>query len=120
MKLSEGVEQAIHCTAFLAGLSEDGVLSWRQHRLNSRRIDELPPQASAGAFRRRDRRNDAGRSERWISAGQGATKDITMLDIVLAVEGPAPAFRCAEIRQRGRIHSWARYFTQALKSTPRC
>ncbi|WP_421637204.1 RrF2 family transcriptional regulator, partial [Enterobacter ludwigii] len=27
MKLSEGVEQAIHCTAFLAGLSEDGVLS---------------------------------------------------------------------------------------------
>ncbi len=27
MKLSEGVEQAIHCVAFLAGLSEDGVLS---------------------------------------------------------------------------------------------
>lgn len=27
MKLSEGVEQAIHCTAFLAGLSENGVLS---------------------------------------------------------------------------------------------
>lgn len=27
MKLSEGVEQAIHCTAFLAGLSEDGVMS---------------------------------------------------------------------------------------------
>lgn len=27
MKLSEGVEQAFHCTAFLAGLSEHGVLS---------------------------------------------------------------------------------------------
>jgi Rrf2 family protein len=26
---------------------------------------------------------------------------ISLLDIVLAVEGPAPAFRCNEIRQRG-------------------
>jgi Rrf2 family protein len=26
---------------------------------------------------------------------------ITLLDVVLAVEGPEPAFRCSEIRQRG-------------------
>jgi DNA-binding IscR family transcriptional regulator len=26
---------------------------------------------------------------------------ITLLDIVLAIEGPAPAFRCSEIRRRG-------------------
>ncbi|MNL43320.1 hypothetical protein D3C87_1658270 [compost metagenome] len=35
-----------------------------------------------------------------------------MLDIVLAVEGPAPAFRCAEIRQRGPNPLPARYFTK--------
>ncbi|MGO7845345.1 RrF2 family transcriptional regulator, partial [Rhizobium johnstonii] len=28
-----------------------------------------------------------------------APKEISLLDIVLAVEGSAPAFRCAEIRQ---------------------
>ena len=27
--------------------------------------------------------------------------EITMLDVVLAVEGPEPAFRCSEIRQQG-------------------
>jgi len=29
------------------------------------------------------------------------TEKITLLDIVLAVEGAQPAFRCTEIRQRG-------------------
>jgi Rrf2 family protein len=28
-------------------------------------------------------------------------KKITVLDVVLAIEGPEPAFRCTEIRQRG-------------------
>jgi len=27
--------------------------------------------------------------------------EITLLDVVLAIEGPDPAFRCSEIRQRG-------------------
>ena len=31
----------------------------------------------------------------------GPADQITLLDIVLAVEGPEPAFRCAEIRRRG-------------------
>jgi Rrf2 family protein len=39
-------------------------------------------------------------------------KDITLLDIVLAVEGPAPAFRCAEIRQRGPNPLPGRYFAR--------
>jgi Rrf2 family protein len=37
---------------------------------------------------------------------------ITLLDIVLAVEGPQPAFRCAEIRQRGPNPLPGRYFTK--------
>jgi Rrf2 family protein len=35
---------------------------------------------------------------------------ITLLDIVLAVEGPAPAFRCNEIRQRGPNPAPDRFF----------
>jgi DNA-binding IscR family transcriptional regulator len=30
-----------------------------------------------------------------------APEDISVLDVVLAIEGPAPAFECTEIRQRG-------------------
>jgi Rrf2 family protein len=30
---------------------------------------------------------------------------ISLLDVVLAVEGSAPAFRCTEIRKRGPIHA---------------
>lgn len=40
------------------------------------------------------------------------TDKITLLDIVLAVEGPQPAFRCAEIRQRGPNPLPGRYFTK--------
>ena len=39
-------------------------------------------------------------------------EEITLLSIVLAVEGPAPAFRCAEIRQRGPNPLPGRYFTK--------
>jgi DNA-binding IscR family transcriptional regulator len=38
--------------------------------------------------------------------------DITLLDIVLSVEGPAPAFRCSEIRQRGPNPLPSRYFAK--------
>jgi DNA-binding IscR family transcriptional regulator len=35
---------------------------------------------------------------------------ITLLDIVVAVEGPEPAFRCAEIRQRGPLPVASHFF----------
>lgn len=42
--------------------------------------------------------------------GARAPEEITLLDIVLAVEGPEPAFRCNEIRLRGpnslRLQTW--------------
>jgi Rrf2 family protein len=44
-------------------------------------------------------------------------EDISLLDIVLAVEGPAPAFRCAEIRQRGPNPLPQRYFTKPCQVT---
>ncbi len=99
MKLGDGVEATIHCTTMLAGLSEGAVLSAaalaEYHGVSSSYLVKhlktlvasgilVSTPGPAGGYR-------LGRDP----------KDITLLDVVLAVEGPEPAFRCAEIRQRG-------------------
>ncbi len=33
-------------------------------------------------------------------------REITLLDVVTAIEGPSPAFRCAEIRGQGPAGAW--------------
>lgn len=99
MKLGEGVEAAIHCAAMLAGVEGEATMpgaamaeafglspSYLLKHLNmlgAARILESVP-GPAGGYRL------ARPAER-----------ITLLDIVLAVEGREPAFRCGEIRQRG-------------------
>lgn len=101
MKLSDGVEAAIHCAATLAGLEGGATLpagalaeafglspSYLLKHLNalsSARILESVP-GPAGGYRL-----------------ARPAKAITLLDIVLAVEGPQPAFRCADIRKRGPV-----------------
>ncbi|UCI09816.1 RrF2 family transcriptional regulator [Mesorhizobium sp. B1-1-8] len=101
MKLGEGVEAAIHCAATLAsvegnstmpgaalaeafGLSPSYLLK-HLNQLTAARILESVP-GPAGGYR----------------LAQPAER-VTLLDIVLAVEGREPAFRCAEIRQRGPV-----------------
>ncbi|TGS86545.1 Rrf2 family transcriptional regulator [Mesorhizobium sp. M3A.F.Ca.ET.174.01.1.1] len=99
MKLGEGVEAAIHCAATLAGVKGNSTISGAAlaeafglspsyllkhlNQLTTARILESVP-GPAGGYRL------ARPAER-----------ITLLDIVLAVEGRDPAFRCGEIRQRG-------------------
>lgn len=99
MKLGEGVEAAIHCAAMLAGIEGEATLSGAAmaeafglspsyllkhlNMLSAARILESVS-GPAGGYRL------ARPAER-----------ITLLDIVLAVEGREPAFRCGEIRQRG-------------------
>jgi Rrf2 family protein len=99
MKLGEGVEAAIHCAAMLAGVEGEATMpaaamaaafglspSYLLKHLNmlsAARILESVP-GPAGGYRL------ARPAER-----------ITLLDIVLAVEGREPAFRCGEIRQHG-------------------
>ncbi|NLS02224.1 Rrf2 family transcriptional regulator [Rhizobium sp. P32RR-XVIII] len=110
MKLGDGVEQAIHSVAVLAGLSDGGVLSAAAiaefHGVSpSYLLKHL--QALSGA--------DILHTVPGPKGGYRlakATKDISLLDIVLAVEGPEPAFRCSEIRQRGPNPLPARYFTK--------
>ncbi|MGP4751484.1 RrF2 family transcriptional regulator [Agrobacterium pusense] len=110
MKLSEGVEQAIHCTAFLAGLSENGVLS-------AAALAELHGVSTSYLLKHLQALSGAGIVATTPGPRGGyrlakAPNDISLLDIVLAVEGPAPAFRCAEIRQRGPNPLPQRYFTK--------
>lgn len=99
MKLGDGVEQAIHCVTMLAALPDDGLLPAASlaefHGVStSYLLKHL--QALSGAAIVATVPGPRGGYRLAKSAG-----DITLLDIVLAVEGPEPAFRCKEIRQNG-------------------
>lgn len=99
MKMSDGVEQAIHSVAMLAGLQPNGVLS-------ASALAEFHGVSTSYLLKHLQALSGAG----LLVAQPGPTggyrlartpDQITLLDIVLAVEGSAPAFRCSEIRQRG-------------------
>lgn len=110
MKLSEGVEQAIHSVGMLAGLSAEGVLSAAAlaefHGVStSYLLKHLQALSGAGILQTVPGPRGGYRLAR-------AKEEITLLDIVLAVEGPEPAFRCKEIRQRGPNPLPAGYFAR--------
>jgi len=101
MKLSEGVEWGLHCVAILAmlppgatlptkalaeyhDLSETYLAKHLQALTNARIIESLP--GPKGGYRL-----------------QRAPEDITMLEVVEAIDGREPSFRCTEIRQRGPL-----------------
>lgn len=99
MKLSDGVEQAIHSVTMLAGLPPDGVLSAADlagfHGVSpSYLLKHLQALSKAGLLHTLPGPKGGYRLARPAA-------QITLLDVVLAVEGPDPAFRCREIRQRG-------------------
>ncbi|MER9583563.1 Rrf2 family transcriptional regulator [Mesorhizobium sp. M0276] len=101
MKLGEGVEAAIHCAAMLAGVEGNSTMaasamaeafglspSYLLKHLNMLTVARILESVSgpAGGYR-------LARSAERIS----------LLDIVLAVEGREPAFRCGEIRRNGPV-----------------
>ena len=99
MKLGDGVEQAIHAVTLLAGLPADGLLSAQAlagfHGVStSYLLKHLQALSSAGIVK------TTPGPRGGYELGRDTAK-ITLLDIVLAVEGPEPAFRCKEIRQQG-------------------
>ncbi|MDX5594942.1 Rrf2 family transcriptional regulator [Pseudovibrio sp. SPO723] len=99
MKFGDGVEQAIHSVAMLAGLGKGQVLSAAAlaefHGISpSYLLKHLQALSRAGIVA-------------TVPGPKGGyhlaktPKEISLLDVVLAVEGPEPAFRCKEIRRNG-------------------
>jgi Rrf2 family protein len=101
MKLSEGVEWGLHCVSELAslppgatlptkvlaeyyGLSETYLSKHLQALTNARIIESLP--GPRGGYRL-----------------QRPPQEITVLQVVEAIDGHEPLFRCTEIRQQGPL-----------------
>jgi Rrf2 family protein len=101
MKLSEGVEWGLHCVSVLAGLppgatlptkalaeyhglSETYLAKHLQALTNARIIESLP--GPKGGYRL-----------------QRPAEEITVLEVVEAIDGREPLFRCTEIRQQGPL-----------------
>lgn len=99
MKLSDGVEWAVHAAMLLGTLPPGRRLSGKAladfHGVpESYLLKHLKALAAAGILE-----SATGPNGGYALARPAA--DVTLLDIVLAVEGDAPAFRCTEIRRRG-------------------
>ena len=99
MKLGEGVEAAIHCAATLAGLEGAATLPGsalaEQFGLSaSYLLKHLQALTAAGILE-----SVPGPAGGYRLAR--APERISLLDVVLAVEGALPAFRCGEIRRNG-------------------
>ncbi|MFI8372093.1 RrF2 family transcriptional regulator [Streptomyces sp. NPDC085466] len=99
MKLSGGVEWALHCCVVLTAASEPVPAA----RLAA--LHDVSPSYLAKQLQALSR---AG----LVHAVQGKTggyvltrpaAEITLLDVVRAIDGASPAFVCTEIRQRGPL-----------------
>ncbi|MEV8314860.1 Rrf2 family transcriptional regulator [Streptomyces sp. NPDC059900] len=97
MKLSGGVEWALHCCVVLTAATEP-VPAARLAQLHDVSPSYLAKQMQALS------RADLVKSVQGKTGGYVLTKpaaDIAVLDVVQAVDGASPAFVCTEIRQRG-------------------
>jgi len=108
MRLSEGVEWTTHCVVLLSLIPEGATLS--AARLAEYHDVPAPYlakslQALAGAS---IVTSSPGRHGGY-RLGRPAT-EITLLDVVLAVEGDESLFRCTEIRRRGPTRVAARAY----------
>jgi len=99
MKMSEGVEWAIHCCSFLAALPEGTALP--SAKLSE--FFELPKDYLAKHLQALSRAGIVTTTKGPNGGYKLAKKPglITLLEIVQAVDGKDPCFQCTEIRQRG-------------------
>jgi len=99
MKISEGVEWGIHCCTILALLPPDKAMP-------AVRLAEYHGVPAPYLAKHLQALSRAGIVESVAGPRGGyrlahAAGDITILDVVVAIDGSEPAFRCTEIRQRG-------------------
>src|SRR5438445_7826812 len=109
MRLGEPVEWALHCTTVLALLPADGAMP--ASRLAQ--FHGVPAAYLAKALQALSR---AGIVES-VPGRRGGYRlgrppaEITLLDIVDAVEGTEPSFRCTAIRKRGPARTGPRLYS---------
>ena len=99
MKIGEGVEWGIHCCTILAVLPPGVALP--AARLAE--YHDVPPAYLAKHLQSLSRAGIV-ESVAGPKGGYRLARDadaITMLDVVVAIDGAEPAFRCTEIRRRG-------------------
>lgn len=99
MKMSAGVEWALHCCT---------VLTVAQHPVPAARLAELHDVSGTYLAKQLQELSRAGlvRSVQGKSGGYVLTRpphEISILDVVEAVDRAQPAFVCTEIRQRGPL-----------------
>ncbi|GAA0467940.1 transcriptional regulator [Paractinoplanes deccanensis] len=99
MKMSGGVEWALHCTV---------VLNAAERPVPAARLAELHDVSGSYLAKQLQALSRAGiiRSAQGHAGGYELARPataITVLDVVEAVDGPQPAFLCTEIRQRGPL-----------------
>jgi Rrf2 family protein len=99
MRLSNGVEWALHCCVSLSQTSAP---------VSAARLAELHDVPPAYLAKHLQALSRAGVTRSIPGQVGGYTltrpaRDISVLDVVTAIDGDTPAFRCAEIRQRGPL-----------------
>jgi Rrf2 family protein len=99
MRLSDGVEWGLHCGVLLAFAGPDGALP-------TARLAEYHGIPAAYLAKHLQAMSRAGLLES-VQGPKGGYRlarpatEITVLEVVEAIDGTEPAFRCAEIRRRG-------------------
>ena len=101
MKLSEGVEWGLHCVSLLAALPPGATLPTRSlavyHELSETYLSKhLQALTNAHIIESVPGPRGGYRLVRL-------PEDITLLEVVEAIDGREPVFRCTEIRQRGPL-----------------
>jgi Rrf2 family protein len=101
MKLSEGVEWGLHCVSVLAGLPTRATLPTKSlaeyHSLSETYLSKhLQALTNAGIIESVPGPKGGYRLVR-------RPEEITLLEVVEAIDGREPLFRCTEIRQQGPL-----------------
>jgi len=109
MRLAEPVEWALHCTTVLALLPADAALP-------ASRLAEFHGVPAAYLAKALQGLSRAGIVESVPGRKGGyrlgrAPAQISLLDVVDAIEGDEPSFRCTEIRKRGPARVSARLYS---------
>ena len=110
MRMSDGVEWGVHVCVLLASLPDDAALPAAKlaeyHGVPAAYLAKhLQALAGAGVLR----------TVKGAKGGYRLAKpaaEITALEVVEAIDGDEPAFRCTEIRRRGPLAMPAREYTK--------